>query len=94
MGGCAGCAGATTRATEKRIESLEAERDLALGKGEAIRIHNDVVKERDAMHAELLAERERTDALAVAVKRQGAPWPVEVGAALQAIVDARGWGRP
>ena len=27
MGGCAGCDGATTRATEKRIESLEAERD-------------------------------------------------------------------
>ena len=70
-----------------------SERDLALGNGEAIRIHNDVVKERDAMHAELVAERERTDALATAVKRQGAPWPKEVGAALQAIVDARGWRR-
>lgn len=79
------------RSLRSQLEETRAERDLALGKGEAIRIHNDVVKERDAMHAELLAERERTDALATAVKRQGAPWPRDVGVALQGIVDARGW---
>jgi hypothetical protein len=70
-----------------------SERDLALGKGEAIRVHNNVVKEHDAMHAELLAERERTDALVNALSYEGGPWPKKVGAAMQAIRDARGWDR-
>ena len=81
------------RGLRRQLEEAQYERDLALGKGEAIRIHNDVVKERDAMHAELVAERERSDALVNALSYEGGPWPKKVGAAMQAIRDARGWDR-
>ncbi len=54
---------------------------------DAWRIHNGAVKERDAMHAELVAERERTDALVNALSYEGGPWPKRVGAAMQAVRD-------
>jgi hypothetical protein len=54
---------------------------------DAIIERSDIVR---SLRAELAAEQARADALVLAVTHQGTSWPPEIGAAIRAILDARG----